>query len=352
LIGASFAKEIWQLFLSQGICFGMGMGFLFVGSVGLVPQWFTTRRSLANGIATAGSGLGGLIYSLATGAMIRSIGLAWAFRVLGIMACVVNATCALLLRDRNKIIGSTQLAFDTKLFRKPEYLLLLAFGSLSMFAYVVLLFSLASYASSIGLTASQGATISALLNLGQALGRPPIGYFSDRIGRINMGCFMTFCSGIFALVIWTFAKSYGVLIFYSILGGMVAGVFWATIAPISAEVVGLKDVPSALNICWIVLVLPCTFSEPIALEIVAFDGGNYLGAQIFVGFMYVGAAACALALRGWKIGEVIAMAEMKGVDSRTIGAVAIETEADEIKEEAKRKGRRNMVINMWKFRKV
>ncbi|KAI6787170.1 hypothetical protein KC350_g18854, partial [Hortaea werneckii] len=68
LIGASFAYEIWQLFLSQGICFGIGMGFLFVGSVGIVPQWFTTRRSLANGFATSGSGLGGLLYSLATGA--------------------------------------------------------------------------------------------------------------------------------------------------------------------------------------------------------------------------------------------------------------------------------------------
>ena len=35
LIGASFATQIWHLFLSQGICFGMGMGFLFVGSVGV-----------------------------------------------------------------------------------------------------------------------------------------------------------------------------------------------------------------------------------------------------------------------------------------------------------------------------
>lgn len=33
LIGASFSREIWQLFLSQGVCFGFGMGFLFVGSV-------------------------------------------------------------------------------------------------------------------------------------------------------------------------------------------------------------------------------------------------------------------------------------------------------------------------------
>lgn len=64
LIGASFTHKIWQLFLSQGVCFGFGMGFLFVGSVGVVPQWFSKKRSLANGIGTAGSGIGGMMYSL------------------------------------------------------------------------------------------------------------------------------------------------------------------------------------------------------------------------------------------------------------------------------------------------
>lgn len=318
LIGASFATEIYQLFLSQGICFGFGMGFLFVGSVGIVPQWFTTRRSLANGIATCGSGVGGLVYSLATGAMIRTIGLPWAFRVLGILAFVVNGVCALLLRDRNKIIGASELAFDVKLFKRVEYLLLLAYGFFSMLGYICLLFSIANYAASIGLTSSQGATVSALLNLGQALGRPPIGYFSDSVGRINMAAAMTFLAGFLALVVWIFATSYGVLIFYAIIGGTVAGTFWTTIAPVTAEVVGLKNVPSALSLVWLVLVLPCTFSEPIALEIVAFDGTKYLGAQIFVGFMYIAGSACLLVLRGWKISEVRAAAVEKDDQGRDV----------------------------------
>lgn len=102
LIGASFANKIWQLFLSQGVCFGWGMGFLFVGTVGIVPQWFTTRRSLANATGAAGSGIGGLIYSLATNAMIENISLGWAFRILGIVAFLINMACMILVRDRNK----------------------------------------------------------------------------------------------------------------------------------------------------------------------------------------------------------------------------------------------------------
>jgi len=352
LIGASFAKQIWQLFLSQGVCFGIGMGFLFVGSVGVVPQWFTTRRSLANGIATAGSGMGGLMYSLATGAMINSIGLPWAFRVLGILAACVNGICALLLRDRNKAIGASQLAFDVSLFKRSEYLLLLAYGWFSMLAYIVLLFSLANYANSVGLTATQASTVSAILNLGQALGRPPIGYFSDAVGRINMAALMTFLAGLFACVVWTNAHSYGVLIFYAILGGTVAGTFWTTIAPVSVEIVGMREVPSALNIIWLVLVLPCTFSEPIALEIVAFNSGKYLGAQLFTGFMYIAAAACMVALRGWKIGEIQAIADQKGMSASEINAVAVEKEDPQTKAAGRRLGRRKLLANMLKWKKV
>ncbi|TKA81471.1 hypothetical protein B0A55_02943 [Friedmanniomyces simplex] len=342
LIGASFAWAIWQLFLSQGICFGIGMGFLFVGSVGIVPQWFTTKRSLANGFATCGSGLGGLIYSLAAGAMINSIGLAWAFRVLGILALAVNSICAILLKDRNKIIGASQLAFDVKLFKRPEYFLLNMYGFFSLLAYVVLIFSLANYARTIGLSASQASVISAVFNLGQALGRPPIGYFSDGIGRINMAGLMTFFSGLFALVIWIFARSYGVLIFYAILGGTVAGTFWATVAPVAAEVVGLKHVSSALNLVWLFIVLPSTFSEPIALEIVA-GTGSYLGTQLFTGFMYMAAAACMLLLRGWKIGELDEIARLKGESVDQIDVVGTETEENDAM--AKAAGRRSIVQN-------
>ncbi|KAI4660309.1 uncharacterized protein J4E78_005010 [Alternaria triticimaculans] len=223
-IGASFASSIWHLFLSQGVCFGWGMGFLFV-------------------------------------------------------------------------------SFDHTLFRKPQFIGLLAFGVLSMLGYIVLLFSLPSYARTIGLTANQGSIIGAVFNLGQALGRPPIGYFSDSIGRLNMAGSMTFLVGVFCLLIWIFAKSFGVLVFFSLLGGCVAGTFWATAAPVTTEVMGLRDLPSALSITWLVLVLPTTFSEPIGLEIVAFNGGSYTGAILFTGWMYIGAAVCLWMVRTWKIGE-------------------------------------------------
>ncbi|KAG4441209.1 hypothetical protein IFR05_003327 [Cadophora sp. M221] len=318
LLGASWAYEIWHLFLSQGLAFGFGMGFLFVASVGLIPQWFSKHRSFANSIAAAGSGIGGLIYSLATNAMIQSIGLGWAFRVLAIISCTVNILCMLLIRDRNKLVGSVQMAFDVRLFKRVEFLLLLGWGFFSMLGYIVLLFSLPSYARSVGLTAKQGSVIGALLNLGQGLGRPFVGYFSDSFGRINMAGTCTFLAGLFCLVIWIFAKSYGVLIFFSIIVGTVAGTFWTTIGPVGAEVVGIKILPSALSIVWLVLVIPCTFSEPIGLEMRQDSGDIYLHAQLFTGFMYIGAALCMWFLRAWKIQELARLKESKEQRERDI----------------------------------
>lgn len=303
LIGASFSTRIWQLFLSQGVCFGIGMGFLFTASVGIVPQWFTKRRSFANGIATAGSGVGGLTYSLVTGAIIPRLGIGWTFRILGIISGTVNIICALLVRDRNKQLGASQNIFDFRLFKRPEYLFLLAWGSFNMFGYIALLFTLPNYALSIGLTAQQGSVVGALLNLGQGLGRPIVGIISDRFGRINVCTVLTFLCGLFCLVIWTFADSYGVLIFFAILGGTVAGTIWVTIAPVGAEVVGLRELPSALSVAWLVFAFPATIAEVIALELRQTRKPIYLHAQVFTGMMYIGAAACMWYVRAWKVGE-------------------------------------------------
>ena len=308
LLGASWSTEVWHLFLSQGVCFGWGMGFLFISSVGLIPQWFSKKRSFANSIGAAGSGLGGLIYSLASNAIIQSIGLGWAFRILAIVTFAVNGVCAILVRDRNIDIGSIHEAFALRLLKRPEFLLLLGWGFFSLLGYVILLFSLPNYATSIGLTAQQGSVIGSLLNLGQGLGRPFIGYFSDAAGRMNIALLGTFLTGFFCFVIWIFAKSYGVMIFFSLIVGALAGTYWATISVISAEVVGLQMLPSALSIVWISLIAPSTFAEPIGLQLKTQTGNIYLHAQIFTAMMYIAAAICLWFLRAWKVNELEAIA--------------------------------------------
>jgi hypothetical protein len=64
-------------------------------------------------------------------------------------------------------VGSVFNAFDPKLLKLVNFWLLVGWGFFSILGYVVLLFSLPSYARSVGLTAQQGSVIGAVLNLGQ-----------------------------------------------------------------------------------------------------------------------------------------------------------------------------------------
>ncbi|KAI0136268.1 major facilitator superfamily transporter [Xylariales sp. AK1849] len=300
-IGASFTTELWHLLLSQGVAFGVGMGLIFVASVPIPSQWFNKQRSLANACAAAGSGFGGLIYSLGTNAMISSIGLAWTFRVIAIICFVVNTTCSFLIRDRNQAVGSIHIAFNWQLFKRPSYLLFLGWMTLSMIPYVALVFSIVDYCQAIGLSSSQASLVGALLNLSQGLGRPLIGLSSDSVGRINIAGFCTLLCGILCVTLWVFAKTLASCIVFALLVGAVAGVMWATAAPVLTEVIGLPLLPSGLSMSWLVLVLPATFAEVIALEL---RNREYRAAQLFIGFMYIAAFVSIWTLRAWKVREL------------------------------------------------
>ena len=171
-VAASFATRIWHLYLSQGALIGLGVGFVYVPSIAILSQWFEKRRSLVNGVSSAGSGIGGLVFSLATGAMIDNLGLEWALRVTGIIALVALVLAAIFIRDRNSIIRPKQHPFDTSLVWRADVLLLLAWAFLSMLGYIALLYSLSDFSISIGLSRQQATQVTAFLNMGTAVGRP------------------------------------------------------------------------------------------------------------------------------------------------------------------------------------
>jgi len=298
---ASFATQVWHLFMTVGVCFGWvssihqsrcsfgpllmrecfllkGMGMVYITASATLPQWFSTKRSLAVGIAAAGAGLGGLVYNLLAGWLVQSVGISWTYRVLACITIVINGICSLLLKDRNKMVKPVQGSFNYREFGHVEVLLIVGWGFLTDIGYVVLLFSLPHYAESLGLSQTQGSIVGAMLNLGMAIGRPLIGYYSDAFGRVNIAGVMTALCGILCLAIWVPAKSFAVLLVFAIPAGAVAGVFWGTCTAVTAEVVGLKRLPTVFGIICVALVTPTTFAEPIGLEIVSASG--YLTSQV------------------------------------------------------------------------
>ena len=164
--------------------------------------------------------------------MISKWGVPWALRVVAIVVFLVNSICTYLMKDRNKHINPNQRGFDLAVLRGYGFILILAWSFFSMLGYVVILFSLPDFARSRGFSDTQGSVLSAILCLGMAFGRPTVGHFSDRAGRINMSWAMTFVTALSCFVFWLPAKDFGLAVFFGLFGGAVCGTFWTTIAPV------------------------------------------------------------------------------------------------------------------------
>jgi MFS family permease len=225
-IAASFATRTWHLYLSQGALVGLGVGFVYIPTIPVLSQWFNKRRSLANGITAAGSGVGGLVFAFATGAMIDHMGHKWALRLIGIIVLVVNALSTSFIRDRKAEVRPVQHAFSTALLLRWDVFFLLLWAVISMLGYIALLYSLSDFARSIGLSTEQGTQTIALLNLGTALGRPWIGVASDRYGRFEVASGLTLFCGLWCMVCWIPASNFCVTLLFAIITGAILGVFW------------------------------------------------------------------------------------------------------------------------------
>ena len=211
-ISASFAQRLWQLYLTQGVLVGLGVGFVYIPTIPVISQWFAKRRSLANGITAAGSGIGGMTAALVAGDMISKLGLGWALRLLGILVLLANVVSASFIRDRNAEVRPRQHPFDTAILMRWDVFFLLSWAFVSMLGYITLLYSLSDFSRNIGLSVEQGTQVIALLNLGTALGRPFIGVASDRYGRFEVAGGLTLFCGLCCFVIWIPASSFGVTV--------------------------------------------------------------------------------------------------------------------------------------------
>jgi len=116
----SISTQYWQIMLSQGICIGLGSGFLFLPAIAVIPQYFRKRKSLVNGIAAIGASVGGVLYPLIFHQLQQRIGFGWATRALGFLALVTGAISVGLLRLRFKP-KERRVMLQLSAFKEPQY---------------------------------------------------------------------------------------------------------------------------------------------------------------------------------------------------------------------------------------
>ncbi|KAL9028651.1 MAG: hypothetical protein Q9196_003016 [Gyalolechia fulgens] len=176
----SVCREYWQFVLAQGVVAGLGSGATFIPSVTVAETYFSTRRSLAIGIAKTGSSIGGIVYPLVLRRLIADAGFGWAVRV---MAFIMLATLLIPLSLMRYRLGPRKSGpiVDFSAFRDPAYAIFLLCGSyvesvsITYAGLYVPFFYVASYGNDIGVGADMAFYLLIILNAASVLGRilPP-----------------------------------------------------------------------------------------------------------------------------------------------------------------------------------
>lgn len=70
----SLSTRYYQLFLSQGICVGLGMGILYMPGLSVPSSYFKEKKPFAVAIIASGAGSGGLVYPAMVQQLLSHIG--------------------------------------------------------------------------------------------------------------------------------------------------------------------------------------------------------------------------------------------------------------------------------------
>ncbi|AQZ10448.1 hypothetical protein BZL39_B03730 [Zygosaccharomyces parabailii] len=330
LILAAFSKKLWQIYLTQGVLLSFGLAFIFIPSLTLLPQWFRKKRSLATGIATSGSGVGGVIFNLGMYRMIEIRSVKWALIVQFIICLVLNNVALLLTRTRKEAVFQNSNIrtkfFDKKVCKNVGVWLVIGWVGITTFGYVVVLYSLSTFTTSIGYSAKQGSYVSCMVAVGWFFGRPAIGHISDRYGPISVGVLVHLILAILCWAMWIPCRNLATAIAFGILQGLLMGTIWTTIGAIVARVVGLRRMGLAFGLVWVSIGAFGIVSPIIGLVLRSGQGTkptDFKRTCIFAGFGYFGASLFQWLLRGYII------ARDRKIERNT-GAINVNEDQDEL----------------------
>ncbi|KAG0278243.1 hypothetical protein BGZ97_009759, partial [Linnemannia gamsii] len=279
LLLASWCTELWQLYLTQGVMFGIGASFLNITATAIPPLWYDKNRGLAMGICFCGAGIGGVVLGFAIPALINAVEIYWTLRIFALFHFVCTAFAAIVMRAPRQLAGSPVKAkrevMNWSIMKDFGFLLWFLCACLFGFAYMVPFAYVPSFAKDvIGLDPNvQGVQLLAFMSVSSTIGRILIGIAGDRLGAIPVAAVSFMATGASGFM-WMFATTHGGLLVYSIVYGFFSGAFFTMIASITANITGLANLGSGLTIIYLINTPGNLFTLPIAGKIFE-QAGNY-----------------------------------------------------------------------------
>ena len=150
LVLSSFASDVSILYISYSFCFGIGSSFAFFPTVVALKTYFKRYLTLANGLATSGSGLGTFTLAPIIEHCLESYGLKWTYLFLAaiVLSLVISQKMLMCVEQRHKLPQDTEqeqlliykiksIVFRGDLWTDKKYVVMVASMAVFHFGYFI-----------------------------------------------------------------------------------------------------------------------------------------------------------------------------------------------------------------------
>lgn len=250
LVLCSFAGSMYTVYAAYGVGVGLGIALVYTPAIACVQPWFTRRRGLAAGLASAGIGAGTVAVPLIATAAIAALQWRDAMRALAAGVLLFGLCAAWLLRRApvasaarsGQIPGlSLREALRDRRFWWLYLSIVLAAPSMFIpFAHV------SAAARDMGIEAASAVGLVGLIGIGSLVGRFVIGALADRLGRTLTLLLMQGSMGLSVLA-WFSAGSYPMLVFFALWFGLSYGGIVSLLPAICMDLFGARAVAGIIG---------------------------------------------------------------------------------------------------------
>lgn len=250
LWAGSYAGSMVTIYAAYGIGVGIGIALVYTPAIGCVQPWFTTRRGLAAGVASAGIGAGTIVAPLVVAVAIEALlwrdtmrWMALAVLILGLGATLLlqRAPTARVIKGQDVPGLSLRMAMRTREFRW------LYFGTVCASPSMFIPFAHASAAArDLGIADARAVGLVGLIGLGSLVGRFVIGALADRLGRARTLMLMQAALGL-AYLVWWQAGSYAAMVVFALWVGLAYGGIVSLLPALCMDFFGARAVSGIIG---------------------------------------------------------------------------------------------------------
>ncbi|CAE6482419.1 unnamed protein product [Rhizoctonia solani] len=254
--GASWSRDFWSIFLTQGLLQGLGCGSLLPMISAIPSQWFRRHRGVATGIVVAGASFGGAVSSLVVQAMLERLGfhktlfiyslVQGGIMLVGFSLIKTRFPASQIQNKQNKIVW-----FDKQYFKDPVFWSICTSLMFTMFGFLVPFVFISVYTREKLPQLSDQLTNLPIptMNFASAFGRTAVGLMGDRIGFVNTFILIVLASSFCQAVLWNVAaESYAGIIVFSVLYGITGPSFIGLVGPAATKLYGTHNLATLIGL--------------------------------------------------------------------------------------------------------